>query len=53
MTEQSTSQCNRLLMAIVQAQDADIVDNILQKRTYRSPACPAQAPSSDDAMLPY
>ena len=32
MTEQPTSQCNRLLMAIVQAQDADIVDNILQKK---------------------
>lgn len=30
MTEQSPESCNTMLMAIVQAQDADIVENIFQ-----------------------
>ena len=31
MTDRSTETCDTLLMAVVQAQDADIVDNILQE----------------------
>jgi uncharacterized protein YaaQ len=32
MTNRSTDPCNTLLMAVVQAQDADIVDSILHER---------------------
>jgi uncharacterized protein YaaQ len=32
MNHHSTDPCNTLMMAVVQAQDADIVDSILQER---------------------
>lgn len=31
MTDKSTETCNYLLMAVIQAQDADIMDSILQE----------------------
>ncbi len=31
MSDQTIQECDTLLMAIVQAQDADLIDNILQE----------------------